>query len=445
METFLRRAKGCKPDILALYNHNFVPTWGLPSLYTKNIESLQFKCNIWADVEEIEQITSEQAFPLLHSLTIAEAGRNRDMEVLDLVRRTRPLSSRLFNNANLKEFCFHSGEQLAPLLSYFAFPKLVSFHFSATLNREFHIMELLKFLKASPMLEKLHIEFPARTYFWITSPQGEFATLPNVKKLTLVSRVSTDSHFGYQLAGHRSSIMPFHDTHGIRAQERIWDRFGGESDSWDTIVSQRCKKEPIEEVTLQLTPSDPITCELGFRSPDGAVVEFRFEEDDNIDNREPSKTIYISLFQYAIWFLKRHPQLKSVKRLDICHGLPSDGSAEELLKFILSCIQSLFRCLDPLDELTVSDCDPAPYIFNYGRGELQTFPQTKTLRISDPINFNRKTYRAILDLIILQHKLQKPFHEVFIRVKGMAEDVKRWPIDPSLDLPDVTMLYVYDG
>ena len=446
METFLGRAKGCTLDILAPYNRNFVSTWGLLSSHTKDIESLQLKCNKWADVEEIAQIAS-QPLPLLHSLTIT--GRSRHTEVF---RTKTPPSPRLFNNAeNLKEFWFHSGKQL-PYLSHFAFPKLVSFYFSAASDQPFCITELLEFLKASPMLEKLHIEIPGSTWFNPLPPQGsgsEVVALPNVKKFTLVLRAGTVNQFGYQLAGHLSCPSATRTELVHRREYGIdpGDIFP-EQVSWNAIVSPRYTKKPIEKVALQITPSGPMKCELGFWSPDGAVVKVCFEEDDIVDDDDqikPSDTIHKSLFENATRSLQLHPQLKSIKRLDICHSLPPDVSVEGQFPSIPSDIWKLFKFLGPLDELTIFDCDPAPYFFGYGLDEPRRFPRTKTLRISNPINFNQDTYRAILDLVILQHKLHTPFREVFIRGMGIVEDVKRWPIDPSLSLPDVTNFYFYDG
>jgi hypothetical protein len=436
VETFLERAKGSALDI---FTDNFDPvvTWKLLSAYTEQIRRLNLECDGWFDIQELADIISEP-LPLLHSLTVDLIGRE-DSPGCSV--RWTPSSPLFSNAADLKAFHLRSSSRLAPSLSHFVFPNLVSFDF-VTQSRRFRTSELLGFLEASPMLQTVHMEIFASDSVEVT-PQERVVTLPRVETFTMV--LGNDG-MGYQIATHIScpsvrSTSFVHTEHRGAAPGSIFP----DKISWDKIVS-RYTRSTIEEVVLEIAPLSPVTCKLTFWSLDATAIELQFKRQADAQRLQPA--VREEVFGKATWTLRDHPQLKDIKRLRICHGF-----FYTLVSRTAYSVLRLFASLGSLEELTIYGCDLQPYLhpfftfndFSNSNGRLEitaVFPQTKQLTILHPDNLAEDICAALVKLAKSQYELGKPFERMVFRGEveplGMDESLSAIGVEYRYE-PDYNM------
>ena len=174
-----------------------ISTMALLSSHTSRIRALGFVHHGWADIQEFVD-TNPGPFPLLDSLAF-DVAEEASLVGPDVVI---PPSTHLFDTAvNLRVFRFHSGSGRSPPLSHFAFPNLVEFDFRMQQWAEdFHALQLLDFLEASPMLRTVCMKVIG--IIWLDGiPQERVVILPNVKDLSVAV---VGCGLGYDLATHVS-------------------------------------------------------------------------------------------------------------------------------------------------------------------------------------------------------------------------------------------------
>lgn len=422
--TFLKRAKGAALNISA---HHKDPdaAWMLLSPRTEQIKCLNFVHKEWGDIQRFADRISGP-LPLLQTLTI----HNPDEDRLgpDMVDRPSPS---LFSNAvNLRVFRLHSSSERSPLLSHFAFPKLVSFDFMTTPDELFIVSQLLDFLEASPMLQTIRMTIIADALYRATV-HGRVVVLPNVKKFTLVMGDGSDggsSMIGYDIATYLS-CPSVRSTTFVHMGDHTCEIPPGEMfpkpDAWRAIVSQYTRR-PIEEVELEIRPVFPITGKLTFRSSDANTIKLCFKLDPGDGTKPgsqlPSEGMHEAVFTQAVRTIRDHPQREEIKRLRICHSFRSFGPAR--VPHIANEVKQLFNSLGCLDQLSIHHCDLQPYIYPFLHCSEyhieKLFPPTKRLEISHPLGLTEGETFAIVTLARVQHALGYCFEGVTIRA---CEDI----------------------
>ncbi|KAF9783846.1 hypothetical protein BJ322DRAFT_882676 [Thelephora terrestris] len=420
LKTLLERTKASAINVIVDRMDPVSTAILLPS-HTKQIKCLDILPNDWEDIQRFSEAFSGP-LPLLHTLTISTTEEQSPGDT----NMMAPPSTPLFTNAvNLRAFRFSSKSEWSPSFSQFFFPNLVSFDLSAAPWDEFHALQLLDFLQASPMLRRVHMDIVAHISLK-GIPQGRVVLLPNVEEFTLIVN---DGRPGYRLAAHLS--CPSSRYTSLVYKSEVEAVTPGEifpaSDSWNAIVRQYTRSL-VEEVRLEIKPS--ITCKLVFRSLDAAVVELSFE----VLDRSPVD-IHDEVFKQATMAIRSHPQLANVKRLHICHSFPSVSPTN--VSHIAGSAERFFQHVGPLDELTIHRCDLRPYLHSFlslSEGcveEPVVFPPIKELTVSHPLcRSDQQCVAAIVGLAKSHHAREIPFERVVICGEtmpvGMEERLRPW-------------------
>jgi hypothetical protein len=419
VKTLLERAKGSALDITA-YHADPVGIIGLLSSYTKQIRFLDFSRNYWEDVQSFSEVNSGP-LPLLTTLRIG-AVDEFDLEP----------SLPLFTNAvNLKKFIMHSDG--SPFLGQFRFPNLTTFELWATPDEGFCTSQLLDFLEASPMLQRIDVKIIAGIVPE-DIPRERGVVLPNVETLNLVMN---DSQSGYELAAH-ISCPSARDTslmYEACIEEASLQNMEISPDLWNAIVRQYTRS-PVEEITLeiQIAPDPIITCTLTFHSPNATVIRlgFKVAASDGFDYEH----MRYGVFSQACRLIRDHPLLDNVRRLHINHISHFIGPAWRSL--VTNKVGLVFKAVGPLEELTIDGCDLRSYLIpfvdlleTYTIEQTAAFPPVKELKILHPISVSREECRtAIVRLAKSQHALGVPFERVVVRMaelpEAMAEELQPW-------------------
>ena len=443
VNTYLQRAKGCALDVFVHHEDPIATSKPLSSL-TGQIRSLELVLGEWRTLWNFEDIVSGP-LPLLQTLVITNTVEN----ALNPNLRSPPLFS---NAVNLSTFCFNSMLGKTPDLSHFIFPNLVSFDFCIEPEFFFSPSMLLDFLQASPMLQTVFMRFVTDTQMVV--PNERVVVLPNVTTFTLVwGHGEFSTRFGYNIAARLScpsvKSMSFVHTGDPDYCAPPGDIFPGSLANWGSIISNYTR-HPVEEVTLKIKPTFPLTCQVTFWSSDGAAIDlhFRFPEFNDEDGLPPQE-MYRQVLTNAILAIREHPERKNIKRLNICHSFRSlcpipgwQNEATELWK--------LLDFLHSLEELKIYHCDIIPYICHpndcskliedpalsaeeLSQPELPTeefLLPTEVLEILHPTDLTEKVCSAIEELAKSHHKQEKRFKRVTIRAKdipaGMEERLKPW-------------------
>ena len=419
IKTLLERAKGSALDITT-YFADPVGTIGLLSSYTKQIRFLDFACNYWEDVQRFSEVNSGP-LPLLTTLRIGA------LDEFDL----EP-SLPLFTNAvNLKKFIMHSDG--SPFLGQFRFPNLTTFELWAAPDEGFCISQLLNFLEASPMLQRVDVKIIGDIVLEnIHRERG--VVLPNVETFTLVMN---DSHSGYEFAADISCPS-------ARDMSLMYETFIDEGSLqemevspalWNAIVRQHTRS-PVEEITLeiQIAPDPIVTCSLTFQSPNATVIRmgFKVAASDGFDYEH----MRYGVFSQACRLIRDHPLLDNVRRLHINHSPNFVGPA--WCSRVTNKVGLVFKAVGPLEELTIDGCDLRLYLIpfadlpeTYDVEPTAAFPPVKELKILHPMPVSREEcMTAIVRLAKSQHALGVPIERVVVRMaeipEAMAEELRPW-------------------
>lgn len=311
--TLFERAKGTALDI-TIDDEVPVGTLALLSSRSRQIRSLHFECEEWPVVRWF-LAADHGSLSLLHTLTVDITEGD------DVGFDETPPSLPYFSNAvNLRVFHFHLHAMWSPLLSHFAFPRLVSFNFSVCTPVEFSISQLLDFLEASPMLRTVHVEINAELSLTVF-PQERVVVLPNVENFTLIMTIS----YKYEIMDHiscpsvqRMSLVLKQDA-SDESPETIFPYPG----AWATIV-RHYTRSPVEEVTLGIKTAPVFTGTLTLRSPNATVIEFchEFSEGDG-EEVTSFQNFQELILPSAIEAIRSYPHLANIKRLRIWDSYPS--------------------------------------------------------------------------------------------------------------------------
>ena len=423
VKTFLERAKGSGLSVSARLP---VPDdiMALVSSHIKQIKSLDFVGNVWEDINRFPEINFG-SFPLLHTLAI-DAHWKGDLPSPG----PRPT---LFGGArNLKVLRVRS---LTSSLGRLLFPNLTCFTFSDAGGQPSHVSHLLDFLEASPTLRTVSVAIAAHISFEGIH-LGRTVVLPKVEGLTLVAR---GGRIGYKVATHLSCPSAIHTslTYNKGASEKIQEGVFPTSVSLNTIV-RRYTRSPVEAVLLcvETFPASKCNFMLKFQSSDTTTITFCCKASSAYDIFTPSNGTYYQLLAQTTRTIQNHPHLASIKHLRICHGV-SDATLGQI-SHIANEAGRLFKCLGPLDELTIYSCDLRPYLHAFL--DLPdchvkvpvVFPQVKQLTISHPKGrCDEECQTAIVVLAMSQRVRRIPFERVVIRLDvdmlgGMEEKLRKW-------------------
>jgi len=431
VKTLLKRAKGTPLTILAS-RMDSVSTVSLLPPHTKQIASLEFANNHWADIQRFSEINSGPLPPLriLNINIIWRGWGGSDMGA--------SLSHTLFSEATgLKEFRLHS--ETSPFLSRFVFPNLTSFELSVILMEEFRVSELLDFLEASPMLQVVHVEIVATLSLEGVS-QERVVALQHVGSLCLTVRDGGPSH---KLATHIScpsvkntSLTYMHNReHGNPVPLDVFPT----SDSLNAIIRQYTTS-PIEEVGFEtITDPNPYafsTRSLILRSADTTIIDFRFQIVE-FELGDSAKSLNFDVFSKACKTIRDLPLLANVKYLHI-HGA-LDIETESITR-IAHEFGGLLKSLGPLEELTIHRCDMRPYFSYYP--EIVEYPPIKVLTLSDAWKkLDEDAVKGLVRLTKTQHEIGVPFERVTIHSDISPADIeeKLRPWVGTVDCP------LYDG
>jgi hypothetical protein len=411
VKTFLERAKGTALDII-VDGWVRVSDMMLLASHTEQIKYLAIPYSRLADIRKFSEANPER-LPLLHTLRIF-VDEDDSPDDFDMITPPSPL---LFSNAvNLKVLCFNSDTDLSPSPRPFVFPNLVSFDLFARPFESFRASRLLDFLEASPMLQTVHLKITADVSLEGV-PRERVVVLPNVENLTLIVG---DGEPGYQIAAHIScpSARSTSLAYECEIQDDIPEGIFPPLVLWNAIIRQH-SRSPAEEITLEIK-ADPVTCKIIFRSADETLVQLGF----NVTREEESEfalslvEIHNKVFTRAARTIQNHPQLASVKRLRICHGLCCFGPIGE--SHLAKEAGELFKSLGPLDGLTIYDCDP--YLLSSldppgdGLDGPVAFSPIKELTISHPLIISNEQFTAMITrLAKSRYALGIPFESVIIR------------------------------
>ena len=420
MKNLLERAKGSPLEVIT-NSRSPIDTIRLLSPHASRIRHLTFIQNRWTDIRRFSEVNSGP-LPLLRTLEI-----NIDME-FGLAGLLPAPSLPLFNNAvNLKRFILHS--QISPFLNHFVFPNITMFEFSiASEGEEFRALELLNFLEASPVLQKVDMSLMSIISLEGVA-QGRIVTLPDVQTFSLAV---DDGAPGYELAAHIS--CPSASSMSLAQEKRAelvivgQDMFTSPTVTFWNTIARQYTRSPVEAVTLESDSSldSIIKCTLGFRSLDMTAIKLRFEVFGYLDvgNRiqMTSEDIALQAFSQASKIVRDHAQLPNIKDLHIeCRNLIPDPARS---RSMVNEVGRLFRSMGPLDRLTLHGCDLRLYLAPFlefpefeGMEQSITFPPIRELKISHPsLVGNEEEYMAaIVELARSQHALGVPFGRVTVR------------------------------
>ena len=430
MTTLLKRAKGSALDIITERNIS-LETIALLSPYARQIRSLNFLYNYWADISTFHQILSGP-LPLLRTLKICIGGfTNREDQ-----HNLPPLpSSPLFGSAiDLEEFVLDS--RCGGSLDHFVFPNLTTVKlFALELNASY----LFNFLRASPMLRTVGLTINRGTIPG-SIPPDIVVILPNVETFSL--SVNGDVRSAYELAVHIScprakDTLLTHQIHEYDLKLDL-DVFP-KSASWVAIARQYTS--PVEEVTLEMDCYQSgvlIACSLTFQSSDATFIKLGFQV-DCADEEVGGPYRLCEMMNRQIFFqacraIQGHPLLSHVKRLHF--KVQTKYWGVDYLIPMSDAVQELFRSLGPLDELTIHVFDLriflAPFIdlpefWHFER----VFPSVKVLAISETRMFEeRQGVNGMVELVKSHHEQGKPFERVTVRAREIptttAERLRQW-------------------
>ena len=122
-----------------------------------------------------------------------------------------PSPSLFSNAANLEAFHFRSSSSQSLTINHFVFSNTASFNLPFVAVEQFHALQLLEFLKASPMLCTVRVE-TARCISLDNIHWNRVVVHPGAESLTLTV---SDGTSGFKIVTH---IVLLHKIHGIHAQ-----------------------------------------------------------------------------------------------------------------------------------------------------------------------------------------------------------------------------------
>jgi len=422
VKNLLERAKGSPLDIVT-NARSPIGTIRLLFPHASRIRRLTFIQNRWMDVRRFSEVNFGP-LPLLHTL---EINSYMEFGLFDLDDPVTP-SLPLFNNAvNLKQFILHS--RISPFLNHFVFPNITVFEFSiASEGEAFRALELLNFLEASPVLQKVDMSLMS-----IISLEGvaqrRIVTLPDVHTFSLAV---DDGAPGYELAAHIS--CPSASSMSLAQEKRVeliiagQDMFTSPTVAfWNTIATQYTRS-PVEAVTLKIdSPQDSvIECTLAFLSLDMTAIKLRLEVFGYIDVgnevQMTSEDVALQAFSQVSRIVRDHPLLPNIKHLYIeCRDLIQDSVRS---RSMANEVGRLFRSMGPLDRLTLHGCDLRLYLAPFlefpefeDMEQSVKFPPIRELKISHPsfVGNGEEYMAAIVELAKSQHALGVPFGRVTVR------------------------------
>ena len=428
VKALLERAKGSALDI-TVNDMDPVRAMALLPPHTKQIRSLDFTYNHWANIQRFSEVNSGP-LPLLTTLKI-NAVNEFNLEGRDDMT---PPSIPLFSNAvNLKEFFLES--EGAPFLGNFAFPNLTTFKLLA-MPEDFRLSHLLDFLEASPMLRTVGMKIVSNMVFG-DIPRERIVVLPNVETFGIIVN---DSGSGYELAAHMSCPSARYTSlmHEPGIEEATRQEILPTPGLWNAIVHQY-SRSPVEEVTLkiQIAPDPTIACSLTFRSPDATVIKLGFKVDGNDESDdEPSEDMQYQVFSQASRIIRDHPLVANVRRLHIGHS--SDFLSPIRRRLIAHEVGQILRATGPLEELTIDSCDLRSYLLPFldlpgpsGFEPPVAFPPVKVLTVLHPMPVSREECMGVIvRLAKSQHALGVLLERVVVRraelPNAMAEELRPW-------------------
>jgi len=329
IKTLLKRAKGSLLDI-STYRNVPLSTITLLSPHTRQIRSLNFTSSYWVDIQSFSDVTSGP-LPLLRTLKI---NLVLDPRSADQPNTITPPSLPPFSNAvNLERFVL-SLKESSPL-NHFIFPNITTFRLSVLSGWDrFQALDILNFLKASPMLQTVHVDITAAVSSEGIAQTG-VVVLPGVQTFSLVMDDSGGP--AYELAAHISCPSAHHTSliHK-RTLNEIYtnhdERYAfPTATSWDVIVRQYTTS-PVEVILLEIKPprDSLFSCSLTFRSSDGAIIRLGLEvnrdyEDDYDDEDDDEFSMTLDemvrrVFLQASRTVQDYP-LPNAKHLHILHRL----------------------------------------------------------------------------------------------------------------------------
>ena len=389
--TFVERVEG-SPLVLSIKGGAHLPMLLFPS--ASRITSLDIKCNVWSDIKKFSEGFVPRP-PLDLVLDSLKLNVSEDDSL--------GTSSFLFGKAiYLKTFCINSG---SPFLDLFRFPTLTSFKLSTTSARVFRGSQLLNFLTASPMLQKVRVEIMGSISLEGIS-EGRVVKLPCATKFTLIV---SDGGPGYGLAAYLS--CPVMESMSLTQKMRVGDMtmtqeviFPGKT-LWSRIVGpyEEAKDRrgvTLDEVALDMKTSPTTSCALSFLYSNNNVTKLNFEVSAGDGSAVPPT--FDRVFTQATWSIRRHPHLVEVKRLSICHGISSANPAQ--ISLIAEQSERLFRSLGSLDELQIHSCDGRPYLSDRNPRNPIGFLGIKKLIISQPEAFSDEQFVGAIEKLAISRR-----------------------------------------
>jgi hypothetical protein len=424
VKTLLERAKGSALDI-TVNDMDPVRAMALLPPHAKQIRSLDFAYNYWADIQRFSGANSGP-LPLLTTLRIT-AVNEFSLEALDdMTLPSLPLFS---NAANLKNFflCLDGYSSFG----HFNFPSLTTFELSVMSEDDFHASRLLNFLEASPLLRMVDMKIIADIVLEGV-PQERLVLLPDVETFRLVL---SDGGPGYKVAAHISCPSAKHMSlmHDTYTDEVDSSEIFPSSTSWNAIVRQYTRS-PVEEVTLETRIGSNLKFSLTFQSPDATVTRLGFEAAATRGYDGDLLELYCKAFSRASRTIRDHPLLANVKRLHFNHSFYLFGCAQRRL--IAHEVGQLFKSVGPLEELTFDCCDLRSYLIfldlpePYDIEQPVAFPAVKELTILHPVTPRNERTAIIVRLAKSQYALGVPFERVTVRMENLptaiAEGLGPW-------------------
>jgi hypothetical protein len=430
VKTLLERAKGSVLDITV---GGVDPACAVALLlpHAQQIRFLDFACDDWIDIIQRFSGVNSGPLPLLTTLKITAVDDVTLEEPDDMTSPSPSLS--LFSHAvNLNEFFLHSDGSLS--LRHFRFPNLTTFELSAVPGEDFRASQLLDFLEASPMLRTVDMNIITDIVLEGV-PRERVVVLPNVETFRLVMSKSGP---GYEIAAHISCPSARHASfmYETHTNGTIFRGIFPSSISWNAIVRQYAGSS-VEGVTLEMRIGSDyaITCSLAFRSSDATTtrLDFKVAASDGYDSDFPG--LYCEAFSQASRTIRDHPLLANIKRLCFNHSYYSFDYTRR--RRIANEVGQLFKCVGPLEELTLNGCDLRSYLIPfldrpepYDIEQPVAFPAVKKLTISHPAPISQgECGRTIVKLAKSQHALGVPF-DVTVRMSRLpqtiVEDLRPW-------------------
>jgi hypothetical protein len=430
VKTLLERTKGSALDITV---NGVDPTCAMALLppHAQQIRFLDFVCNNRVDIIQRFSEVNSGSLPLLTTLRITAVDDFGLERPVDIASPSPSLS--LFSHAvNLNQFFLHSNGSLS--LRHFRFPNLTTFELWAVPEEDFRASQLLDFLEASPMLRTVDMKIITDIVLEGV-PRERIVVLPNVETFRLAMRDGGD---GYEIATHIScpsarSTSLTHETYNWVTFQEIFPS----SISWNAIVRQYAGS-PVEGVILEMRigSDHAITCSLAFRSSDATTTRLDFKVAASHGYGGDFLEMYCEAFSHASRTIRDHPLLANVKRLCFNHSYYSFDYTQH--RRIANDVGQLFKCVGPLEELTLNGCDLQSYLIPfldhpepYDIEQPVAFPIVKKLKISHPVPIScGECATIIVRLAKSQHALGVPFERVTIHMEenpsGMVVALGRW-------------------